>query len=354
MITNDLNNNGISSVVMNYCLNINHKSCHMSIICGNPVYSFYRELCFKFGIDLVELPERKKSAIRYYLSLFKELSPKKYDIAHIHGNSATITVELLIAKLRGIKVRIAHCHNSTCNNIWLHKMLLPLFKKLYTHGFACSSLAGDWLFGQGKYSVLPNGFNTDKFFYNEDKRREIRQELNLQGKFVIGTVARFNDQKNHPFLLKIFESVAAERADAYLLLVGGGPNLEMVKELIIKHPYRDRIIYYGETNRVEDLYNAFDVFVLPTKFEGFGIVFIEAQINGLPVVTSDRVPSEVNISNRTRFIALSDDVKEWKDAILNAEIIDRNNFFNKHRNEFSVYDIKNDANYLLECYENML
>lgn len=350
MIVNDLNNNGISNVVMNYCLHMNKDLCKMTIIAGKPINDFFRIQCKESGIELVEMPERKVNTGKYYKTLWKELSGGKYDIVHIHGNSATISVELLIAKLNGIKVRIAHCHNSTCSNVKAHKILLPLFNRLYTHGFACSSLAGDWLFGNKEYDILPNGFITEKFFFDLEKRNKIRNELDLNDKFVIGTVARFNDQKNHPYLLKIFEAVAREKEDAYLVLVGGGPNLEMVKKLIEIHPYKDRIIYYGETNHVECLYDAFDVFVLPTKFEGLGIVFIEAQISGLPVITSNKVPPEVNIGNRTKFIALSEDIKEWKDAILNSEIIDRDDFAKTYKKEISVYDIRENVKVLLNYY----
>lgn len=355
MIANYLVKNGISNVIMNYCINLDKSKADITIIVGTPVEPYYRELCKKNNIGLIELPSRKKDTVSYYMALFKEFSASKYDIVHVHGNSATITAELLIARLKGIKIRIAHCHNSTCDNIKIHKALLPIFNRMYTYGYACSSLAGDWLFGQDKYDILPNCFDTKKFLFNAAKREQIRKELCLEGKFVIGTVARFNDQKNHPYLLKIFESVAREREDAYLFLVGGGPNLGEIKKQIAEHPYKDRIIYYGETNRVEDIYNIFDVFVLPTKFEGLGIVFIEAQINGLPVVTSNKVPPEVNIGNRTRFIAISENnIEEWKNAIFNAEIIDRTEFFYKHEDEISVYDIKNNAGFLLECYEKMM
>lgn len=354
MITNDLNNNGISNVVMNYCLNINKLTTDMTIIAGSPIYSNFRTQCKESGIKLIELPERKVDTKTYYHTLYRVLSNKKYDIVQVHGNSATITVELLIAKLKGIKVRIAHCHNSTCNNMKVHKILLPIFKRVYTHGFACSSLAGDWLFRKKPYTVLVNGFIISKFIFDGNKREEVRKELGLEDKYIIGTVARFNDQKNHSYLLKVFEAVAKEREDVYLLLVGAGPNLEFIKKLIVEHPYRSRIVYYGETSHAEYIYDAIDVFVLPSKYEGLGIVFLEAQINGLPVVTSDTVPREVNIGNRTVFLHLDDDVTEWKKEILNAQSIDRNSFYDEHDKEIQIYDIRKNADRLIGYYEEML
>lgn len=355
MVTNDLINNGITNVVMNYCNNINKNQCDMTIIAGTPIFPFYKEQCDKNGIKVVTLPERKVNTKAYYKALWKELSAKKYDIVHIHGNSATITIELLIAKLKGIKVRIAHSHNCTCNNMKAHRILHPLFNKLYTHGFACSSLAGKWLFEKENFTIIPNGFKIERFIFDGKKRDEIREQFGIADKFVIGTVARFNDQKNHPYLLKVFEKVADEKDNAVLLLAGAGPNLEKTKELIENHKYKDRIIYAGDVPNPEYIYDASDVFVLTTKYEGLGIVFIEAQINGLPVVTSDRVPAEVNIGGRTKFVPLTDDVTEWKNAILNSEIIaDRKGFYNDNLAEIQVYDISRNAKQIVKYYREMV
>lgn len=354
MITNDLTLNGISSVIMNYSVHMDPQRVHVTIIAGDPIDEHYEKMCSTNGIGLVRLPKRKESSVKYYMALFRKLKKQKYDMVHVHGNSATISVELLIAWLKGIGVRIAHSHNCTCNSMRAHKLLLPLFNKLYTKGYACSSLAGEWLFGKGKFGVLPNGFQLTKFSFDEIKRDEIRCELGIENKYVIGTIARFNDQKNHPYLLRVFEEVAKEKEDAYLVLVGDGPNLEAVKRIIQVHPYKDRIIYYGETNHAEWLYDAFDVFVLPTKFEGLGIVFIEAQINGLHVVTTNTVPEEVNINHMASFLPLSNDVGIWKDEILKLHKHERDNCLRNHYSEFRLYEINENAQFLENEYSKLM
>ncbi len=353
-ITKNLVINGITNVVINYSIALDKEIFDVTIISGSPIADEIRNECNKFNISLVELPDKIEKTKYYYLSLWENLKKSKYDIIHVHGNSATIALELLLAKLSGCKIRIAHCHNSTCDNVRVHKLLYPIFKHLYTLGFACSKEAGDWLFKNGNYQILPNAFVTKKFVFDDRKRSKIREELNVKDGYVLLAVGRLNDQKNYPYLLKIFEKVAEKKKDVWLVIVGGGPYLDIIEELITKHPYRNRIIYYGETTHVEELYSAADVFVLPSKFEGLGIVFIEAQISGLPVITSDNVPKEVNIANRIDFLSLNDTAEDWANAILNAKQVNRDEFYSLHKKDFEIYDIKNNAKHLSEIYLKMI
>lgn len=352
-ITKNMPTNGITNVIMNYTSNIDKSEFKITIISGSPIEDVYREQCKKNKINIIELPDKITHSRQYYMSMWRTLG-KKFDIVHVHGNSATITVELVMAMLRGTKIRIVHCHNSTGDNIVVHKLLLPILKRVYSQGYACSKLAGNWMFQEKPYIVLPNGFDTKRFTFDSYKRNEVRKKLKVVDKFVIGNVARFNDQKNHPYLLKVFEHVAREREDAVLLLIGNGPDLDNIQALINKHPYNNRIIYYGITDHIEYLYNAMDVFVLPSKYEGLGIVFIEAQINGLPVVTSDRVPREVNICNRVLFLPLTDNVYSWSDAILNSQIINRNEVYEKYTEKISKYDIKKNVAFLEIEYKRLM
>lgn len=354
MVTNDMNINGISTVVMNYCKYLNKDKFNVTIIAGKPINELYVEECKKYSIALVEMPERREKPVLFYLGLFKCFIANRYDIVHVHGNSAMITPELFLAWTCGIKHRIAHSHNSTCDNMKAHRVLLPIFNKLYTDAFACSNLAGRWLFGARKFRVLNNGFLVEKFRFDNAKRQLLRKEYGLEDSFVIGDVARFNDQKNHPFLLNVFESVAEQKTNAKLVLIGTGPNLESVKEKIANSKYKDRILYLGESDKVNELYNLMDVFVLPSKHEGLGIVFIEAQINGLPVVTSDQVPKEVNIGEMTKFLSLNESADKWAGEILKVKYIDRDAFYEEYRNKIDLYNIKNNVKELENCYKSMM
>jgi len=353
-ITKNLAANGITNVIMNYGMRIGKDKFELTIIAGNPVESIYEYKLKQEGIKIVKLPPKKKNPLSYYREMWKELK-NNYQIVHIHCNSATNVVELMMAKLVGIKVRIIHSHNVTCDHALIHQIFQPILKRLYTHGFACSDAAGKWMFGDSPYEVLPNAFETEKFAFDESSRNTVRKSLNITDKFVIGDVARFNDQKNHEYLLQIFEEVASKRDNAVLLLVGNGPNLDKIKQKIEEHPYRDRIIYYGITDNVTELYCAMDAFVLPTKYEGLGIVFVEAQINGLPVITSDRVPREVDIVGNTQFLPLEKNPEKWAKQILDVPTnFNRKAFYEQNVDAISAYDIKKAVHRLEDYYRRAI
>ena len=353
-ITKVFTANGITSVVLNYTSHLDKEKFVSTIISGSPITSKLKEKSIENGVEFIEVPSKIKSSRGYYLGIWNALKNGKYDIVHVHGNSATMTIELLMAFVLGIRVRVVHCHNSKCEYLKAHKVLLPLFMRLYTRGYACSRLAGNWLFGSHPFEVLVNGFETKKYLFNENKRVELREKLGLSDKFVIGNVAGFTNQKNHEFLLDVFESVADKDKKAVLFLVGDGPLLDTVLERIENSAFRERIVYYGVSNNVEDLYNVMDLFVLPSKFEGLGLVFLEAQINGLKCIASDQVPVEVNLNNQTKFLSLVDPLENWAKEILSISVYDREKMSGDSYNKSAEYDIDKCVKKLEKDYLSLI
>lgn len=312
-LTKDMAVNGITAVIMNYCRHLDRDRYQLTVLAGSPITETYRTECEKLGVQLIELPPKKSAPKAYYRAIWKHLSARAFDVVHIHGNSATITVELAIAAWKGIGVRIAHSHNTTCDNEKLHKLLSPLFRLLCTHRIACGEEAGKWMFGRKPFVSLPNGIDNARFAFDPNKRAEVRRELGVEG-YLIGHIGRFNDQKNHPFLLSVFEKAAAVLPNAYLLLVGDGPNYDKVTAMIETHPYKSRIICYGTTDRMDAVYSAIDVFVLPSLFEGLPVALIEAQSAGLDCVVSDRVTGEADLTNSVAFLPI-DDAAGWAEKL---------------------------------------
>lgn len=351
MWSNDFDIHGISSVIINYCRNIDLQNFSITILAGTPINDMYLSECITHEVRVVELPSRKKNTLEYYMTLYSFLKREHFDIIHFHCNSATITPELIIARLCGIKVRIAHSHNTTCDNLKIHRCMYPLFRKLCTARFACGEAAGNWLFKGENFVVIPNGFETKKFVFSQSARKKIQMELNLEGKLVLGHVGKFNDQKNQQYLLKIFEKYAEDCADAVLLLVGTGPNFNAVKEMAEKHPFRDRIILYGETSAVAEMYSAMDLFVLPSKFEGLPVVLLEAQISGLPCIVSDKVTQEVDFGDIV-WKSIEAKPEIWVKAINGVEIrtAERMDYCAKHYNRVSEYEISVTVNKLEQEY----
>ncbi len=356
MATNRFEITGISTVIMNYCKTLDKDKYDLTILAGQPIADKHEKECKEYGIHLVALPSRQNDSWKHYITLWKMFRTEKYDIVHDHGNSSMMAVELTIAKLAGIKIRIAHSHNSICSNMKIHRILNPYFRTIYTKALACGQLAGDWLFGKNNFEILPNGFHTEEFAFSQENRESVRAELKLDKQFVIGHIGRVNKQKNQEYLLRIFQEVASKKKDAILLIVGTGPDAQKLKDEVAVHPYKDRIILYGETNNPTVFYSAMDMFVFPSRFEGLPVVLLEAQISGLPCVVSDKVTREVDLGDII-WQSIDTDPGQWAVAVLTTKQYsgqERVIYRREHLEQIRKYDIERSSVQLDEIYTDLM
>lgn len=353
MVTNHFGITGIGTVMMNYCKALDKEKFNLTILAGEPIADLYKCECKKNGIQLIALPSRHQKSLAHYAGLWRELRKRKFDIVHVHGSSSMMAIELLIAKLAGIKYRIAHSHSCHCSNMKLQNLLNPIFKRLYTVSIACSEVAGDWLFGKDNYIILPNGFDTTKFIFSEQERNRMRKELQIENKYVLGHVGRFNETKNQQYLLDIFKDLAEKYEDVYLLLIGTGPDFNMISKLVENHQFASRIILYGESDSISSLYSVMDVFLFPSVYEGLGLVAVEAQISGLPCIISDKVPKIVKVGENVSFLPIGNEgEKTWIDQIIKYKTlsIDRQNTYQKIKNEIQKFEIVSSTKSLENVY----
>lgn len=356
MVTNHLDITGIGTVIMNYCMALDKDRYDLTVIAGVPIAEKYINDAKENNIKIVALPSRHTNPQKHYMALYKTLKAGKYDIIHDHGNSSMMAIELTIARFAGIKIRIAHSHNSICPNIKVHKILNPYFCSVYTKALACGQMAGDWLFGKSDFEVVPNGFHTANFAFSKANRKSIRMKLNIENQLVIGHIGRMNGQKNQEYLLKIFEKLAPMRCNAVLLLVGAGPDYQKVKAQAAAHRYRKRIILYGETDNPAALYSAMDVFVFPSRFEGLPVVLLEAQISGLPCIVSDRVTREMDFGDIV-WESIDHDPKVWAEKICNMKAVsdtEREKYCLIHKEQIAGYDIENTVKQLDRIYRSLM
>ena len=203
------------------------------------------------------------------------------------------------------------------------------------------------MFGkQSQFQVINNAIDVQKYQFNEEKREEIRTKYFWQDKFVIGCVGRFDYQKNQEFLIPVLEKVLKERENAILVFAGAGNTMNMVKELAKERKVEKSIVFLGSVDNVFEFYNAFDLFVLPSRFEGLCFVAIEAQANGLECVLSDQVTKETKICANTNFLSL--DEKKWTNEIIGAT--GKRNIKNAEQIKMAGYSIVNEAKKLQEFY----
>ena len=352
MVTNHFGITGIGTVIMNYCKALDKEKYDLTIFAGQPISEKYEKECLEKDIHLVTLPSRHRNPKGHYIALWKALRAGHYDIVHDHGSSSMMAIELTIAKLAGVKSRIAHSHNSNCPNMKVHKLLNPYFRTVYTKALACGQLAGNWLFGENNFEILPNGFHTDDFTFSKKERDAVRNKLGVENQLLIGHIGRINEQKNQEYLLDIFEEVAAERDDALLLIVGTGPDEEKIKTRVKEHPYKNRIILYGETDNPTALYSAMDIFVFPSKYEGLPVVLLEAQISGLLCVVSDKITREVDLGDLI-WESIDDAPKQWAKAVLSVECRsekERISYRENHLKTIRSYDITQSVKQLDKIY----
>ena len=314
---------GVESVVMNYYNYIDREKIQFDFICDEDSTNIPYDEIEKLGGKVILIPPYQR-IVKYHKTLKNVLKDGNYKIVHSHINTLSV-FSLFAAKCAGVPVRIAHSHSTTNKkekkkNI-LKQILRPFSKLFATDYMCCSEYAGRWLFGDKEYDkgnvyLLNNAIDLDKFKYDEKVRIKKREELNIEDDtLVIGHVGRFVEQKNHRFLIDIFNEVHKQNSKSVLLLAGQGPLMNEMMKKVERLGLGDSVKFLGQRHDIEQLYQAFDVFCLPSLYEGLGMVLIEAQCSGLYCVASNEVPNIVNIADIVKFCDLRN-IKEWKENIL--------------------------------------
>lgn len=322
---------GVESVVMNYYRNVDKSKVQFDFICDEDSTCIPYEEIEKLGGRVIIIPPYQKP-LKYHKKLKKILKENNYKIVHSHINTLSV-FPLFAAKRAGVPVRIAHSHSTTNKKEWkrniMKQILRPLSKIFATNYFSCSEFAGRWQFGnksynKGKVFLMNNAIEIDNFMFNENIRNEVRKELNIpEDTFVIGHIGRFVETKNHSFLLDIFKSIEAKKNDTILVLLGQGPLEEKMKTKAKDLKIDNKVKFLGQKSDIEKYYQAFDLFLLPSLYEGLGMTLIEAQISGLNCIVSDKVPKEAEIiKNKVRFLSIENKHK-WIEECLKQEKIDR-------------------------------
>ena len=308
---------GVESVIMNYYRHLDHTKVQFDFICDEDSTRIPYDEIKKLGGRVFLVPKYQK--LPQYLKALEGLFRKnQYRIVHSNVNTLSV-FPLYAAKKAGVPVRISHSHSTSNAREWkrniIKNILRPFSKKYATDYFTCSELAGRYLFGdksydQGKVKIIHNAIDLDKFKFDPEARKKLRKELDIKEKtVVIGHVGRFVKQKNHDFLIDVFNEYHAKNPDSKLLLIGTGPLEEKIKAKVEKLNLSDSVLFLGQRDDTNKLYSVMDVFCLPSLYEGLGMVLIEAQMNGLPCLASNEVPREAKITENIDFIIF--DIKKF-------------------------------------------
>lgn len=342
---------GLTTVMMNYYRAMNRDGLQIDFASVNEVGDELKSELHRNHSEYYRLPDRKRKLPLYVRALYA-LS-KEYDIVHIHSNSATATIELLVAKLAGVSIRIVHNHSSSCTHKLVSSMLKAIFNRLYTTSIACSKQAGEWLFGKDNFIILNNAIDVKRYSYDAEKRRTIRRKYGISDEdIVIGHVGKMAEWKNHEYLIEIFSCLHDRIPNIKLLLVGDGVLREQLEETVKRKLLENYVIFAGMQDDASFFYSAFDVFVFPSLWEGLPLSLVEAQVAGLRCCVSDKVTKEVDVAGKLVFLSCDETVDKWCDQIVTIMEYDRQaeSEHNIRLIKENGYDIETEANRLRGLY----
>lgn len=348
---------GAETLLMNILRNIDTSKFELYFLCyGNKIFDYEKELK-KIGGTIIKIPTPSFNVFQNINQIKKVIKSNNIDVVHCHTYYNSMYA-LIAAKKTKVKKRITHSHNTKSEehaNI-LKKMYYCISKiiiNFYSTDFlACGNDAGKALFfKKKKFKIIDNGIILSRFYYSNTLRDEKKKELKISdNRKVIGHVGRFEEAKNHKFLIDIFGEYVKEHQDTILLLIGDGSLHDEIEQQIKKNKIEDNVKLLSKRSDVNELYNIMDLFLFPSLYEGLPVVLIEAQTNGVPIVASDTIDKEADFTNSISFISLNENHKLWLEEI-NKKIGKRND--NRARIEKSKYNIKNTVKQIEQLYSDI-
>lgn len=317
----------------------------------------YLETTLKdYGANIYKVPSGMSN---YYKFVKNILIKNNYDFVHVHKNSAAnIVLPLMVKKYTNAKL-IVHSHNTSPSGgskvaIILHKINKNKLMRLSDYRFACSDTAAAWMFGHDykdeQVKIIKNGIITKDYVYDPQMRKRMRRQLGLNGKFVIGHVGAFREQKNHKFLLNVFSKLNIPNAE--LVLVGDGILKEKIVAQAQELGIKNKIKFLGSRNDINEILQSFDLFVMPSLWEGLSVSAIEAQASGLQLILSENVSHSIKITPNVKFLNLND-IDSWIREIKSKVVDDK---FDRKDETKAIskygYDMSNSAQIIRRIYSN--
>lgn len=339
-VISNLNNAGTEAVVMNYYRHIDRDKIQFDFLVLDTDDGYYEKEITELGGRIYKITPFSQNPIKNYFQKRKFFKEHKYDIVEVHSPSALRYGYCKEARKSGAKAVIFHIHNSSTQKGFLINHARKQIAKYCTQTVTCSQEAAISVLGKEADKVIYNAIDVDKFSFNAEKRNTLRKFYNIEDDMrVLGHVGRFSEQKNHRFLLEIFAEAVRTDGNLKLLLKGFGELEQEIKNTVKLMGLEGKVIMAEESHSAADLFNAFDLFVFPSLWEGLGVVMIEAQINGLRCVASTAVPQIADIGGKTLFLPL--DNQKWVETLLTGNLYERLSL--DKSGMFEKYDISKAA-----------
>ncbi len=330
-----LNVGGAESRIMDLYRNIDRMQIQFDFVVHSKERGFFEDEIESLGGRVFRVPKYKViNQLEYERAWKKFFEEHKNEFNMIQGHmTSTAAIYLPIAKSKGVSVTIAHVRSAGVDpgvKGVMTRVLRSNLAKKADYLFACSEAAAISAYGkrayeQGKTTFIPNAINTEQFRFDPAVRNQVREELGIVDKYVIGHVGRFHYAKNHEYLLGVFKEILNKKdsgetkLEPVLLLIGAGPRMNEMKELAVKLGIEDKVMFLGNKTDIYRYYNAMDCFVYPSRYEGLPGTVIEAQASGLRCLISDRICREVYVTDA--IMGMNIDAPEciWADKTLECD-----------------------------------
>lgn len=357
-VLGNVNLGGAESRIMDLYRHMDRQRIQFDFLVHTAEPGHFDEEIKQLGGRIYRLPRFRFINLGAYRKAVRLFFREHHQFRCVQGHiTSTAAIYLPAAKAAGIPLTAAHVRNAGVDKglkgMAVRLMRFNLSKKA-DFLFACSELAGIAAFGrkavaQGKTVYIPNAIDPGPFRYNPAVRGELRAKLKLDDQYVLGHVGRFNYQKNHQYLIKIFYEFQKSRPDSRLILLGVGPGMDEAKRLCRESGIEEKVLFLGNQSKVSDYYQAMDYFVFPSIFEGLPGTVVEAQAAGLRCLISDQIAPEVMITRLVQCKGIDLPPEEWAKAIKETAGYSREDMVEAIRT--GGFDVNDQAVRLARFYE---
>lgn len=349
-----MNRGGTETMLMNHYRALDRTKVQFDFLVHYQAEGAYEKEIIAMGGRIFRAPSiRPWSYYQYFKWLSKFFENYHQDYIAVHGHiQENSGFALYYAKKYGINYRLMSSHIAPMHIDY--KFLFRQFAQIYcrrsaTVRLACGVDAGKHLYGNKDFMVMRNAIDTGRFIFNSQRRKCLRNEIGVNDdEILIGHVGRFNPQKNHTFIIKVISEAIKQNNKVKLALVGTGYLLDDIKTAVATNGIDDHVLFLGSRSDVNELLQAFDVFFMPSLYEGLPVSVIEAQSAGLPCVLSDTIDKDCDVTGNVKFLSLSQPISDWCVAITESARTPRENTQDMILQ--AGYDVHENLKFLLPLY----
>ena len=317
-IVGSMNAGGAETFLMKIYRQLDKTKYQMDFAVAIQGKGFYDDEIISLGGEIFHITPKSEGIIKNFCAIRRLVKEERYQYVLRTSQHSLSALELLAAWMGGAKVRVFRSSNSNTTtgggaDLKLHKLCMFMPKLFANVRIAPSTEAAEFMFGKGcvsagKAQIVHNGINLNLYYYSQENHKSVRKEFDIEDKYVVGHIGRFNQQKNHKKLIEIFTELKREKPNAVLMLVGKGELEEDIRELVRDKCLEDSVIFSGVRNDVPRLLSGMDVFVFPSFYEGMPNTIIEAQATGLPCLIADTITREADITGLVHYLPLGNAV----------------------------------------------